>query len=93
MFHRNEVDWMKVNRTYSIDASLVQALRSKRNQSATVCKALRLYLSGEDEFSISNLPLRQVMAALSSRKDCPDGLKALLHVELTRELPGKQKAI
>ena len=69
---------MKVNRTYSIDVSLVQALRSKRNQSDTVCRALRLYLAGEDEFSISDVPLFQLMAALAARTD-DESLKVLLY--------------
>ena len=69
---------MKVNRTYSIDASLVQALRSKRNQSDTVCRALRLYLAGEDEFSIADVPLFQLMAAVAARTD-DESLRVLLY--------------
>jgi len=75
---------MKVNRTYSIDVSLVSALRSKRNQSATVCKALRLYLAGEDEFSAADLPTRRLMAALSARSDISEQLKAVIIAELTK---------
>jgi hypothetical protein len=78
MSSSNEVDWMKVNRTYSIDVSLVQALRSKRNQSDTVCRALRLYLAGEEEFSITDVPLFQLMAALAARTD-DESLKVLLY--------------
>lgn len=74
----NGVDWMKVNRTYSIDVDLVQALRSKRNQSNTVCRALRLYLAGEDEFSIADVPLFQLMAAVAARTD-DESLKVLLY--------------
>jgi len=74
---------MKVNRTYSIDVSLVQALRSKRNQSATVCRALRLYLAGEDEFSVGQVPTRNLLAALSSRHDLSEQLKAVIIAELT----------
>jgi hypothetical protein len=77
------VDWMKVNRTYSIDVSLVQALRSKRNQSDTVCRALRLYLAGEDEFSVSQVPSRNLLAALSARNDISEQLKAVIIAELT----------
>jgi len=69
---------MKVNRTYSIDVDLVQALRSKRNQSNTVCRALRLYLAGEDEFSIADVPLFQLMAAVAARTD-DESLKVLLY--------------
>jgi len=77
------VDWMKVNRTYSIDVSLVQALRSKRNQSDTVCRALRLYLAGEDELSVSQVPSRNLLAALSARNDISEQLKAVIIAELT----------
>ncbi len=74
---------MKVNRTYSIDASLVQALRSKRNQSATVCRALRLYLAGEDEFSLAEVRTRRLLASLTSREDISEQLKAVIMAELT----------
>ena len=74
---------MKVNRTYSIDVSLVSALRSKRNQSATVCKALRLYLAGEDEFSVSEVPTRNLLAALSNRHGVSEQLRAVIIAELT----------
>jgi len=74
---------MKVNRTYSIDVSLVQALRSRRNQSDTVCRALRLYLAGEDEFSVSQVPSRNLLAALSARNDISEQLKAVIIAELT----------
>ena len=74
---------MKVNRTYSIDASLVQALRSKRNQSDTVCRALRLYLAGEDEYSVAQVPTRNLLAALHGRQDISEQLKAVILAELT----------
>lgn len=73
---------MKVNRTYSIDVSLVQQLRSKRNQSDTVCRALRLYLAGEDEYSVGQVPTRNLLAALSSRSDLSEQLKAVIIAEL-----------
>ena len=69
---------MKVNRTYSIDVDLVQALRSKRNQSNTVGRALRLYLAGEDEFSIGDVPLTELMSAVAARTD-DESLKVLLY--------------
>lgn len=74
---------MKVNRTYSIDISLVQQLRSKRNQSDTVCRALRLYLAGEDEYSVSQVRSRTLLAALSGRHDISQQLKAVILAELT----------
>lgn len=74
---------MKVNRTYSIDASLVQQLRSKRNQSDTVCRALRLYLAGEDEFDVTQLSTRRLMAVIHGRDDVTEQLKAVILAELT----------
>ena len=75
---------MKVNRTYSIDVSLIQQLRSKRNQSDTVCRALRLSLAGEDEFSIGEVPTKTLLAAISGRHDISEQLKAVLVAELTK---------
>ena len=74
---------MKVNRTYSIDVSLVQQLRSKRNQSDTVCRALRLYLAGEDEFDVTQLSTRRLMAVIHGRDDVTEQLKAVILAELT----------
>ena len=79
----NGVDWMKVNRTYSIDVSLIEALRSKRNQSNTVCRALRLYLAGEDEFSLAEVRTRRLLASLHARQDISEQLKAVILAELT----------
>jgi hypothetical protein len=75
---------MKVNRTYSIDVSLVTQLRAKRNQSDTVCRALRLYLAGEDEYSVSQVPTRNLLAAIHGRHDISEQLKAVIHAELTK---------
>ena len=82
---------MKINRTFSIPVSTAMKLKTVRNQSALVGRAIEKYLADREDFSIADLPIRQVMASLSARKDCPDGLNALLQVELTRELPGKKE--
>lgn len=74
---------MKVNRTYSIDVSLVHELRSKRNQSDTVCRALRLYLAGDEYSSVAEADSRRLMAALHARNDISEQLKAVLLAELT----------
>ena len=74
---------MKVNRTYSIDVTLVQQLRSRRNQSDTVCRALRLFLAGEDEYSVSQVGTRRLLAALHARQDISEQLKAVILAELT----------
>ena len=58
---------MKVNRTYSMDYDLVIKLARKVNQSKEVCVALRKHLDGEDSFSLADVPIRQLLAALQSR--------------------------
>ena len=58
---------MKVNRTYSMDYDLVLQLARKVNQSQTVCKALRKYLTDEEEITPSDFTTRQLLAALQSR--------------------------
>lgn len=73
---------MKMNKTFSLDLDLIHQLRSRRNQSDTICRALRLYLGGENEFSLSELRSRQLMAALHARGDISEQLKAVLLAEL-----------
>jgi len=58
---------MKVNRTYSMDQDLVIKLARKTNQSREVCIAVRKHLKGENEFSLADVPTRQLLAALQSR--------------------------
>jgi hypothetical protein len=78
------VDWMKVNRTYSIDVDLVQALRSKRNQSNTVCRALRLYLAGEDQYDLAQEDSKRMLRYLRHRDDISEQLKAVIVAELAK---------
>jgi Na+/phosphate symporter len=75
---------MKVNRTYSIDVDLVQALRSKRNQSATVCRALRLYLAGKDQYDLNEEESRRMLMYLRHRDDISEQLKAVIVAELAK---------
>ena len=76
---------MKVNRTYSIDVHLVHQLRSKRNQSAIVCRALKMFLAGEDEYSTSEVATRTLLASLQGRSDISEQLNAVITAELTKE--------
>lgn len=73
---------MKVNRTYSIDVNLVTQLRAKRNQSDTVCRALRLYLSGEDQYDLAQEDSRRMLRYLRHREDISEQLKAVILAEL-----------
>ena len=69
---------MKVNRTYSMDYDLVIALARKSNQSLEVCKALRKHLNGQDEFSLADIPIKQLLASLQARFDQYDAEYSLI---------------
>jgi len=58
---------MKVNRTYSMDMDLVIQLAKKHNQSREVCAAVRKHLKGQADFSLADVPIRQLLASLQSR--------------------------
>jgi hypothetical protein len=75
---------MRINRTFSIPIELVQDLKKKHNQSETVTRALRKYLDSGESSSIENSSTRQLMAALRSREDVDETLKALLLQILTK---------
>ena len=69
---------MKVNRTYSMDYDLVIKLAKKHNQSKEVCRAVRKHLDGDADFSLADIPTRQMMAALLSRGDVPQYIRVQL---------------
>lgn len=70
---------MKIARTFTIDYHLYQELRRKPNQSRIVERAVRRYLNGDEDFSVSEIPTRQLMAALLAREDIPEHLRLQLH--------------
>ena len=76
---------MNINRTFSIPVATAMKLKGERNQSAIVTRAVNKYLSDRDDFSIGDVPIRQLMAALHAREDCPDHLKAILLLELKQK--------
>jgi len=76
---------MKINRTFSIPVSTAMKLKTVRNQSALVGRAIEKYLADREDFSISDVPLRQAMRALQVRDDCPEGIKALIQIELEKK--------
>ena len=75
---------MKVNRTYSIDVHLVHQLRSKRNQSAIVCRALKMFLAGEGEYSAAEVATKTLLASLQGRSDISNQLNAVITAELMK---------
>ena len=65
---------MRVARTFTIDIDLVQELRRKVNQSETVCRALRKYLSADEEYDLSDASIWELIGTLQSRfeRDTPE---------------------
>ena len=62
---------MRINRTYSLPVQLVTRLSRERNQSRTVEKAVYKYLSEKEDYTLADIPTRQLMAALHARNIDP----------------------
>lgn len=60
-------------------------LKGERNQSRTVTKAVNKFLSDREDFSMADVPIRNLMAALHARDECPEHLKAILLIELNQK--------
>jgi len=73
---------MNINRTFSLPVSTAMKLKGERNQSLTVTKAVNKYLSDQQDFSLADVPIRQLMAALHARDESSEALKAILLIEL-----------
>lgn len=96
---------MKVNKTFSIDYELIielKKLRNRngglRNKSAFVNAAIwnRIHeIDNTDDqvkkMSVSDAPIRQLMAGLMARDDCPEMLQEMLLICLT--LPKKNSSL
>lgn len=76
---------MNINRTFSLPVSTAMKLKGERNQSRTVTKAVNKFLADREDFSLADVPIRNLMAALHARDDCPDHLKAILLLELKQK--------
>ena len=77
---------MKVNKTLSLDYSIVQELKQMNNQSAFVNAAILKRLSGRSGVD-HDIPTRMLMAALLARDDCPAFLKKAIKLELRHQSP------
>jgi len=66
---QGDSDSMRIARTFTIDIDLAQELRRKVNQSETVNRALRKYMSSDDEFDLRDVTIRKLLAVLQSRFD------------------------
>jgi hypothetical protein len=71
-------DWVKINRTFSIPVSIAMRLKSERNQSSTVSKAVKKYLDEKDEYDPTDLPTRRLMLILRQKDDCPQSIRVLI---------------
>lgn len=78
---------MKMNKTFSIDIDLIHALRKKRNQSATVCRALRVYMMDEDKElnMLQSFTTRRIALQLKNRPEIDETLRNLLEMWLRSE--------
>lgn len=59
-------------------------LGTVKNRSAWIVDAILKKIYGSEEFSIADIPTRQLMGALLSREDTPDHIKVLLLSELSK---------
>lgn len=80
---------MKMNKTFSLDVDLIHQLRKRRNQSETICRALRVYMA-DDQWErqramLDDLPYRTLLRALKRHDDASATMKAFIDAELTKE--------
>ena len=73
---------MKIARTFTIDYHLYQELRKKPNQSRIVESSIRRYLNADEDYSISEVSTKRLLAVLYQRKDVSPALLALINHEL-----------
>ena len=77
---------MKIARTFTIDYNLAVELQKKPNQSRIVEISIRRYLAADEDYDVSEISTRRLLAVLHGRKDVDDGLKGLIlhHLHLTK---------
>ena len=73
---------MKSLKTYNLDQDVIQILGRQANKSQYVSRAVRRLSHNIDEISPADFPTRQLLAALSARKDLSSQLKAVILAEL-----------
>jgi hypothetical protein len=72
---------MKVNKTLSLDYSIVQELQLMKNQSAFVNAAILKRLGGMEGVD-PEITTNQLMAVLMERSDCDPFLKKALNLKI-----------
>ncbi len=69
---------MKINRTFSIPVALAIKLKTVRNQSALVSKAVSKYLNEKEDYSAGDMPSRGLLSAITNREDVPEHIKVVI---------------
>ena len=73
---------MKIARTFTIDYNLAVELQKKPNQSRIVERSIRRYLSADEDYSISEISSKRLLAVLSQRRDISPILLNAIQFEL-----------
>ncbi len=73
---------MKIARTFTIDYHLYQELRKKPNQSRIVETSIRRYLNADEDYSVSEISSKRLLAVLSQRGDISPILLNAIKFEL-----------
>jgi phage-related protein len=74
---------MRINRTFSLPVPLVIKLKTQRNQSAVVERAVSKYLNEKDEFSLMDIPTKQLLSVLTNRDDLSPIVRATIQAQLS----------
>ena len=69
---------MKRTRSYTLSDDVITILKYKPNKTEFVERALRRLHKQEEDFDISDVPTRQLMAVLQQREDCVRHIKIIL---------------
>ncbi len=72
-------------KTFNLRRSTIRIVRQKQNQSEFVDKAIMKLHNSQEEFSIADVPTRQMMAVLQQREDLPRHIKIILWDQLVAE--------
>lgn len=69
---------MKIARTFTIDYDLYKELRKKPNQSRIVESSIRRYLNADEDYDVSEISTRRLLAVLLQRPEISRSLELLL---------------
>jgi len=75
---------MKVNRCYTMELKTLELLARKKNKSLIVNLAVRQYMKDELQFSLADIPTKNLLVALVNRDDVPEHIQLLIQSHLTK---------